>query len=169
MRRRRGERTLAAAVLALAGLGLAAPPAEGAVVICKRKRKITLRETGCRKGETALSAAELGGASPRWALVDAGGTVIAQSGGISVVQADGGFYVLDFGTSQTGRVVQATAALTLADSGARGTALAGVCGGVQAAVAICPPEVATDAHVWVATTSAGDTAQEPHAFYVSTF
>jgi hypothetical protein len=169
MRKRKGSRVVAALALALGGLVLAGARVDAALVICKKKRKITLREDACRKGEARLEATELGVASPRWALVDTGGAIIAQSGGIAVVQADGGFYVLDFGASQTGRAVQATGTLTLADTSARGSVLAGLCGGVQGPVSICPAELASDRHVWVATTSAGNGTQEPHAFYVSTF
>ena len=38
---------------------LLAPAADAAVVICKRKNKIQLRETACKSKETQIAAAEL--------------------------------------------------------------------------------------------------------------
>jgi hypothetical protein len=170
MRTRRVRAAVAGAIV----LGLAASTAEvpaasgaGSAVICKRKAKLTLRENACKKKETRIESAQLGTA--RWALVDASGTILAQSGGITVASAEAGFYVLDFGSSQTGRGVQATTTLTAADQTFRGVAVAGLCGGSQAPLDICPPGFATDHHVYVATTSTTNGAQEAHAFYVVSF
>ena len=158
--------TALACVLA-AGSGGWPSAADAAVVICKRKAKLTLRETRCKKKETEVPASELGGA--RWALVDAAGTIVAQSGGISVATAEEGFYVLDFGSSQTGKSVQVSPTLTAADQAFRGVGVAGLCGGAQASLDICPTGLAADRYVYVATTSTTNTEQQPHAFYVVVF
>src|SRR5262245_25615214 len=92
-----------------------ASPARGDVLICKRGRRLTLRETACKRRETRLDAAQLGVTGPpgpgaRWALVNADGTVIAQSGGIAVTVASSGAYLLDFGASLAGKALGATPA-----------------------------------------------------------
>jgi len=62
----------------------------------------------------------------RWALVSSVGTIAAQSGGISVAAAGGGFFTLDFGASQLnhGLVVNPLVGATVGAT-------------TQAAVAIC--------------------------------
>ncbi len=143
---------------------VAARPAAAGIVVCKRRQAVTVRVDTCRKKETRV--ASLGA---QWALVDAGGAIVAQSGGISVAIAQGVFYVIDFGVDQTGRAVHATPTLTTADAGFRGVAVAGLCGGTQAAITgLCPAGMDTSHHVYVATTSVTNGVQEAHAFYVST-
>src|SRR5438445_299082 len=43
---------------------LLAPAADAAVVICKRKNKIQLRETACKSKETQIATTELGATGP---------------------------------------------------------------------------------------------------------
>jgi hypothetical protein len=66
------------------------------------------------QADTATNADNLGGGDPssfraRWALVNADGTIAAQSGGISVVRNFAGEYYVNFGSSQTGKPISATA------------------------------------------------------------
>jgi hypothetical protein len=49
---------------------------------------------------------------PRWAELDDDGTVLFQSGGISLTSHSTGIYVLDFGADVTGKLVLATPART---------------------------------------------------------
>jgi hypothetical protein len=53
---------------------IVADAAWGALVICKRGKKITLRETACKAKETAVSATELGVVGPTGATGAAGPT-----------------------------------------------------------------------------------------------
>lgn len=58
--------TLAVAIGIAAAVGVLAtiPSAEAALVICKRKKKVTLREDACKSKETRVDAAELGVVGP---------------------------------------------------------------------------------------------------------
>jgi len=165
-----------AAIIAL--VGMAAPPTLlGEVLICKRGHRLTLRETACKRRETRVDAAQLGVTGPpgpgaRWAFVNSDGTVIAQSGGISVASAGSGAYVLDFGTSLAGKTLGATPAATAADQGYRGVVVAGVCGGAQSYTAICgalDPPALDDRHAWVVTTNVNNVGPEAHAFYLAAY
>ena len=97
---------------------LLAPAADAAVVICKRKNKIQLRETACKSKETQIAATELGATGPQgpqgpagtvgpagpgaaWALVDKDGTILAQSGGLSVSAGTAASYLVGFGAGST--------------------------------------------------------------------
>jgi hypothetical protein len=179
------------AVVALVlGIGtplLAPPDADGAVLICKRKKKIVLRET-CKANETAVAPSELGSTGPagpagpagatgaqgpagpgaRWALVDQDGTILAQSGGITFVAgfAPGETY-LNFGVSLTGKVIVATKACTDADCGFSGTVEAALCGGTFVNCIVTGTN--NDQHVFVGTSAAGDSGAEAHAYWVAVF
>jgi hypothetical protein len=86
----------------------------------------------------------------KFALVS-GGTIGAQSGGISVAQA-GPPVILDFGSTQAGRPIAATLASTATD--ATGQISAAPCGGASASNpngVICPPAVNDPNHVVVQT------------------
>jgi hypothetical protein len=85
---------------------------------------------------TAANALALGGAAPssyqhavRWAEVAADGTILSQSGGITLAGASGGAYNLDFGANQAGKAILVTPAMLNSNSGLIGTARGGVCGG----------------------------------------
>jgi hypothetical protein len=68
------------------------------------------------------------GPGAKWALVRADGTIIAQSGGITVTSHPGpGVYILDIGSVVTGKLVLASAGVR--DANFRGTVMAGPCGG----------------------------------------
>jgi hypothetical protein len=104
------------------------------------------------------------GPGARWALVKPDGTIVAQSGGVSVAHPSGGQYIVDFGASVAGKLIMATSARA-SDPEFRGTVSAGPCGGTAEGSA-CP--IGDDAnHVLVITNNAGETAREDHAFYVA--
>ena len=105
------------------------------------------------------------GPGARWALVRADGTVIAQSGGITpTAKPSVGAYILDFGSSLTGKLILVSSANT-GDLGDRGTVSAGMCGGTTEG-STCPTGNDTS-HVRVITRKAGDSFAEDHPFYVA--
>ena len=173
---------------------LLAPAADAAVVICKRKNKIQLRETACKSKETQIAATELGATGPQgpqgsqglpgtvgpagpgaaWALVDKDGTILAQSGGLSVTAGTAASYLVGFGASVSGKTLVATSAFTSSDGGLRGEPAVALCGtGPQAITGVCTAffsaGVDDDHHLIVITGNAGDTANEQHPFYISVF
>jgi len=177
-------------VLGVATPLLAPPTADGAVLLCKGKKKITLREA-CKSKETQLDPAELGAAGPtgatgaqgaqgvqgvqgpagpgaRWALVDDDGTILAQSGGISfVVGVTPGETYLNFGASLAGKTIVATKACTSSDCGFSGTVETALCGG--AFVNCIVSGTNNDQHIFVGTSAAGDTGPQAHPYWVAVF
>ncbi len=105
----------------------------------------------------------------RWALVAANGTIIAQTGGISLAAGGGaaGNYYLNFGSSLTGKAVVVTSTYTDADSGFRGTAFTTLCGGGAQGSACAPAGTNTDTHVFVASSNPANTGLQPHGFYIA--
>jgi hypothetical protein len=90
---------------------------------------------------------------------------VAQSGGITLTAKPGaGEYILDFGSSVTGKLILASSAHAN-DLFFRGVVSAGPCGGGTEGSA-CP--AGNDAsHVRVFTDNAGESATADHSFYVA--
>jgi len=181
-------RRVAASLAVAIGVALLMPLAASAVVvICKKKSKITLRDTACKSKETQVAATELGISGPtgptgpkgdqgdpgaagpgaRWALVAPDGTIEAQSGGISLVHPFTGGYYIDFGVSLTGKNLQVTPAAN--GGGFQGVTAIQLCGS--------PPQGATcfqagtddDHHVFVYTTATDSATETDQFFYVAAF
>jgi hypothetical protein len=105
------------------------------------------------------------GPAARWALVSGDGTIIAQSSGITpTAKTSTGVYILDFGTTVSGKLIIVSSA-NAADVGDRGTVSAGPCGGPPGG-SICPTGNDTN-HVRVITRKAGDNTAEDHPFYIA--
>jgi hypothetical protein len=105
------------------------------------------------------------GPAARWALVRPDGSVVGQSGGVTLTAKPGpGLYVLDFGSSVAGKLVLAASARA-GDPEFRGTVSAAPCGGTPEGGA-CPIGNDTN-HVQVVTNDAGEKTREDHAFYVA--
>jgi hypothetical protein len=105
------------------------------------------------------------GPGARWALVSAGGSILAQSGGISPTAKPAvGAYIINFGTQVTGKLIVASSA-NAALVGDRGTVSAGPCGGT-AEGSSCPAGNDTN-HVRVITRRKGDDVAEDAPFYVA--
>lgn len=105
------------------------------------------------------------GPAARWALVNADGTIIAQSGGITpTAKPTTGAYILDFGSAVNTKLIIVSSA-NAADVGDRGTVSAGPCGGPPAG-STCPTGNDTN-HVRVITRKAGDSTAEDHPFYIA--
>jgi hypothetical protein len=107
------------------------------------------------------------GPGARWALVGKDGTILAQSGGISMASALPGSYYLNFGSAQTGKLVTATPVYRNDDAVFRGTALVTICGGTSAPDTATCSTANTTSTIWVGTSNTANTATEAHAFYVS--
>lgn len=115
----------------------------------------------------AGAAGPAGPAGPgaKWALVRPDGSVVAQSGGVTLTAKPGlGQYILDFATPTTGKLIIVSSARAN-DPEFRGTVSAGPCGGTPEGSA-CP--VGNDAnHLQVITNDPGEKNREDHAFYVA--
>jgi hypothetical protein len=102
----------------------------------------------------------------KWALVNPAGTILDQSGGLSVTSHATGSYILDFGSASNNKLIIASSSLA-GDAGGRGTVVASACGGTADGFA-CPSNNDTS-HVIVHTYAVGNTALEDHPFYVAVF
>jgi hypothetical protein len=104
----------------------------------------------------------------RWALVDATGAILAQSGGISVTFASGGGNYVNFGSSVANTAIVAT--MLWGVGGAQnGEITAAPCGGVGAApgsVLCVIPGTNDTSHVYVETANSAG-SQEARGFYVA--
>lgn len=167
-------------------VALALLPTSADAALCRRRNGVlVLRSGDCKRKEKAVSAVEIGAVGPqgpqglvgpagpagpgaRWALVSGTGTILAQSGGISVVSSTNGAHVLAFGTSLAGKVLQATTAYLDVGSAGNGRVNVGLCGGTAAGVT-CDPGVNDDQHVFVYTVNAAGTLNEPHPVFVAAF
>jgi hypothetical protein len=90
--------------------------------------------TNATTAANAGNAATLGGQPPStfakaslWALVDKGGQIVHQSGGITVTH-NGSVYQVSFPIPLTGQAVSATRAFTTSDTGNSAGVEVGVCG-----------------------------------------
>ena len=108
------------------------------------------------------------GPGAKWALVGAGGTIIAQSGGITIQNPDPGRYFVDFATSLTGHGITVTDADTTGDNGFRGSLITALCGGAGGQSFACGVSN-NDQTVRVVTFNATNTAVEAHSFYIVVF
>jgi hypothetical protein len=105
-----------------------------------------------------------GSANVRWALVKADGTVLQQSGGVTVQSHTLGNYIVDFNEQVTTRLVVVSPAHAGGDTAARGATTAGPCG-ATAEGSSCSTRNDT-LHVLVRTFSTSNVAAD-HAFYVA--
>ena len=93
----------------------------------------------------------------------ADGTVVTQSGGISLLShPSAGTYILDFGASVAGKLILASSGVI--DSVSRGEVLAGPCGGTTEGTTCSAGNDVN--HVFVQTQSTAGAGAD-HAFYVA--
>lgn len=105
------------------------------------------------------------GPGARWALLKADGTILAQSGGITLTSHLGaGLYILDFGETVASKLMLGTA--SFANSGDRGSVIVGPCGGPPQGAAPCPG-VPDNNHVVVFTRNAANNAGEDQSVFVA--
>jgi hypothetical protein len=109
-----------------------------------------------------LDAADL---MARWALVDADGTIVDQSGGITMTNSFDGGYYLNFGSSVEGHAILGTIKYRNAAPGnADGTLNLSPCGALGTTCA--PVGTNNTNHVWVLTRN-GSGTQDGRPFYVT--
>jgi len=188
---RRGGILARCTVVSLAvslGVALLIPLAANAVVvICKKKSKITLRDTACKSKETLVANTELGitgatgpagptgptgdpgtpGPGAMWALVAPDGTIEVQSGGISLVHPFAGGYYIDFGVSLTGKNLQTTPAVN--GGSFQGVTAIQLCGSPPQGATCFQPGTDDDHHVFVYTTDTDNVTETNQWFYVAAF
>lgn len=115
----------------------------------------------------AGAAGPAGPAGPgaKWALVNAAGTIVAQSGGISVTSHVGpGVYVLNFNQAVNDKLLLATA--SAANAGLRGDVIVSPCGGPPTGFAACAVG-GDNNHLVVFTSNAANTVTVDQSFYVA--
>lgn len=120
-------------------------------------------------GKLANGAATAAKTGMRWALLEGDGTILAQSGGISLASmAVTGDYHLNFGSTQSGKSIQVTPVYRDADPGTGVGAVAALCGGPPAGATCNPPGTNNTSHVYV---GISDDAAVPNdqAFYITVF
>ncbi|WP_354698702.1 hypothetical protein DSM112329_04392 [Paraconexibacter sp. AEG42_29] len=106
------------------------------------------------------------GPGAKWALVKADGTVLRQSGGITV-QAFGSGYYVDFNSSLTNSGLIATAAYLSGDTDPRANPVVEICGAPTVEHVACAVAGTNDnEHVFVRTGNQAGAA-EAHAFYIT--
>ena len=107
------------------------------------------------------------GPGARWAVVAPDGTVVLQSGSITVTHISAGAYRVDFGADVSHALLLAEPA-TANDLNFRGTTIAGPCAPPAGSATLIPCSP-TGSVNWVAvfTMNSGETALEDHSFYVS--
>jgi hypothetical protein len=93
------------------------------------------------------------------------GGIVAQSGGITLAaKPSAGRYILNFGSAATGKLILVSTGFAN-DSGFRGAAVAGPCGGGTEGI-VCT--AGNDAnHVFVGTQGTDNVTGVDHAFYVA--
>ena len=117
-------------------------------------------------GPTGPAGPAGGAAAIKWALVNPNGSIASQSGGITVTNHTTGQTILDFGSASNTKLIEASEGFAN-DSAARGTIIAGPCGGTAEGFA-CTAGNDTN-HVMVRTYNAANAALEDHAFYIAVF
>jgi hypothetical protein len=130
------------------------------------------------KDGAAVGAADLVASQrTRWALVAGDGAIVKQSGGIAVVSASSGRYVVDFGESVSGRAIMTSSKFPQAGPtplpNTNGLVEAAICGASvassQGETVNCTPASNNDtSHVFVQTaTASGSPSNDPRPFYIA--
>ena len=107
------------------------------------------------------------GPGAKWALVKGDGTILKQSGGISIASTTGaGGYYVNFGSSVADRPLIVSGAYVSGDTGARGTPIAEICGGGVDLIPCGPAGTNNLNHAFVRTFNTAGTGTD-HAFYIT--
>lgn len=152
-----------AMLVALGGTGYAAATIGSKQIINNSVKSIDVKNNTL--GLADFAASTRSSLRPRWALVDADGTVIAQSGGVTVTAVGSGDYYVDMGVNLTGRAISATKAWTAGDPGADATLETGLCGGGTQGIACAVNDFNDTVYVGTADASTGAGSNNP--FYVA--
>ena len=168
-------------VIAAVATGLLVSSGVRADVLCKKKSAVLTVRAACKGKETRVDPAAVGlvgppgqkgdpgpvGPGALWALVGSDGTVIAQSGGITVAKPQTGVYLVTFGTSLAGKVAIASATCLDNDCPFGGTISAGICGGGAGGLTCAMSN--TDSTVEVDVQDTTNTTLMDGPFFVSAF
>jgi len=157
---------------------VAAATCARADVLCKNKKGVLASRTACKSKETQIDPAALGlvgpkgdkgdaGVSARWALVKGDGTIVAQSGGITVNRTNPGHYYVGFGSSLEGKTLAVTIAC-LDDCTFSGAPQANICGPAPAG-GDCATAFDDTSHVGVFVQNPAGNGNEDEAFHIVVF
>jgi hypothetical protein len=159
---------------ALAGAGYAASTLPRNSVTTRQVKNRSLLAVDFKRGQLprgpqgrtgpAGPAGPSGASGVRWALLRPDGTIVAQSGGLTVSSHSTGQYIIDFGGAVNQKLIHASQGFA-GDNSTRGGITAGPCGGTVEGF-ICPVSNDTN-HVIVRTYAENGTALENHSFYLS--
>lgn len=127
--------------------------------------QLTAGPAGPAGAAGAAGPAGPAGPGAKWMLVNAAGTIVAQSGGLSVTSHFGpGTYVLNFNAAVNDKLI--LAASGFANAGLRGQVIAGPCGGPPTGAVACAVG-GDNNHVVVFTSNPANTALVDQSFYVA--
>jgi hypothetical protein len=168
-----GGTSFAAVTAVLPRNSVGTPQLKNGAVTAAKVKAGTLLASNFKAGQ--LTAGPAGAAGPtgpagpagpgaKWALLKADGTIIAQSGRISLTSHAVGTYILDFGSAVDKDLILATA--SNANIGFRGDVVVEPCGGPPAGAAVCASG-GDNNHVAVFTSNAANTALQDWPFYVA--
>lgn len=118
--------------------------------------------TGLNKGRIASKFIPR---DSRWAQVAANGSIVRQSGGISMESAGSGNYWLDFGSNQTKRAISVTPIWSGPDAEESATTV--LCGGGTGAATCIAANTNDNHHIYVQTWRSGSNQAQPFFILVS--
>ena len=104
--------------------------------------------------------------STQWALVDYDGTILNQSGGISVLSTSSGSYWLDFGQDLTGHAIMATPQGGQVNTGYAYVAICGGVGVTGSETHFCGGGAYASTNVLSVVTKSSNGIIAPYPFYV---
>jgi hypothetical protein len=107
------------------------------------------------------------GPGGKYALVAANGSIIHQSGGISLAGTAGNWYYLNMGSDMTNKNIQVTSAYRNDDGGFRGGVMVTQCGGPPSGSNCSISDNVNTIAVGIESTT--NAAIQPHAFYIAVF
>ena len=164
---------------------LSAAVSSDASVLCAKKSGGLVMRAACKAKETAGDAATAGlqgpqgnegqqglqgpqGPGARWAVVAADGTIVAQTGGITVSFVSGLFKV-SMGADVTNKTIQLSNVAIGADTGTRGPSTFALCGTAPTAIDCTSIGAANDNQTIVVATTSLAGANALHAFHIAVF
>jgi hypothetical protein len=177
--------------ISIAALVLLAGTSAPAATLCSKKSGVVVLRDACKKKETAIDPVGLGLQGPQGvqgvqgpmgpqgpgadtALVAADGTILAQSGSITVTPVPllgAGYYLITVPTDVQTRTVQVTTFAKIGDTSFRGASVYIICGTAPSAldcVGAGIPGAANDGKtLLVITTASTGSTSEAHGFALS--
>jgi hypothetical protein len=180
-------RSFAMVMVLGASVVLNAVDASAAVLCTKKSGVVVLRTAACKKKETQIDPIALGLQGPQGiqgvqglqgpgadsAVVAANGSVLAQSGGLTIAPfpaAGPGYYTIHAGKDVTGKTIQITTFATTSDGSFRGAPTYLICGTTPPGIDCTTLSLANDNQtIIVVTTDTTSSTAEAHGWTVAIF